>query len=133
VRLLGFFGFAGAMTIKGGWQRLWIVLSILFGVPAFLIAYDINSRGFAEVAWAGDNQAFWKAARQAPGLANCDWSTAKSDSSFDGSAFVSCKTTDPLTPALLWALFPAALMAAIGLTVRWVYRGFRPTADTKVA
>jgi hypothetical protein len=108
-----------------GWRRLWIVLSILLGAPTFLIAYT-DSRGFASVPWSGDNNAFWSAARNTTELSNCDWATAKASPSYDGASYyVSCSTNNAFWSALLWALLPAALMAIGGLTVRWVYRGFR--------
>jgi hypothetical protein len=109
-----------------GWRRLWIVLSILFGVPTFLLAYDSSSSAYADIAWNGDNNAFWSAAYADPALRDCDWNTAKAANAGGAYAMVSCNTKYPLFPALLWALAPALLMAVVGLVVRWIYRGFRP-------
>lgn len=109
-----------------GWRRLWIVLSILFAVPTFLLVYDSYSTAFADIAWNGDNNAFWAAAYSEPALRECDWPTAKAEPAIGTYSMVTCKTNDPFMPALLWSLFPAVLMAAVGLTIRWIYRGFRP-------
>jgi hypothetical protein len=109
-----------------GWRRLWIVLSILFGLPAFLLAYDSSSSAYADIAWNGDNKAFWSAAYADPALRDCDWQTAKAADAVGAYVMVSCNTEHPLFPALLWALAPAFLMAVVGLAVRWIYRGFRP-------
>lgn len=110
-----------------GWRRLWIVLSIILGALAFLAAYDANSSGFAEVKYTDgmSNAAFWQKARESSALSDCDWTTAKADAGFSDSMFVTCTNKNPAGPAFLWALAPAAFMAAAGLTIRWIYRGFR--------
>ena len=108
-----------------GWRRLWLVLSVLLGAFAFLLANDNYSQAWADVAWNGDNEAFWQAAHANPRLSNCDWGTAEAKYPNGGSYTVYCQTADPWLFALIWAFFPAVIMAAVGLTVRWVYRGFR--------
>lgn len=111
-----------------GWRRLWIVLSILLGAVTYLIEYDAYSRASAFIEYQGNNEDFWRLAHRTRALGNCDWATAKADTEYPNSHgyVVSCTNADPWLFASLWALLPAALMAAIGLTVRWIYRGFRP-------
>ena len=43
------------------------------------------------------------------------------DAPYDGFTMVTCDTNDPYTPALLWALVPAVLMAGVILTMRWFF------------
>jgi hypothetical protein len=104
-------------------RRLWIVLSILLGVLSAMVAYKENSHAFAIVEDPDGmaDQAFWGKAKADPGLSNCNWNTARHDAPYDGHAMVTCDTRDPFTPALLWALMPAALMAAFILIVRRTY------------
>jgi len=108
-----------------GWRRLWIVLSIVFGALAFWVAFDANYRIWADVPWHGDNDAFWSAAHANPQLHDCNWETAEAKYPIGEMYTVYCITKDPFTPALLWALMPALFMALVGLTIRWIYRGFR--------
>ena len=104
-------------------RRLWIVLSIILGVLAAMVAYREHRHAFAIVAYPDgmSDQAFWAKARADPALSSCAWNTAHHDAPYDGHAMVTCDTRDPLTPALPWAFLPAALMAAFVLTVRRIY------------
>lgn len=119
-----------ARKTMSGWRRLWIVSSVVFGVLAFLIAHENNSRASSYVSWNGNDEAFWSAAYADPALAGCDWRTAEAKYPIAGSYSVSCETRDPFTPALPWAFLPAMFMAVVGLTLRWIYRGFRPRAPS---
>lgn len=119
-----------------GWRRLWIVLSILSGVPVFLIAYSDASSGNAyitadEKIRSLEGQEFWnklfeQAKRERPELQSCELATLQMTHSYDWSYSVTCDRRNAFLPALLWALFPAVVMWTVGKTTRWVYRGFRP-------
>ena len=113
-----------------GWRRLWLVLSVLFGALAFWIAHDSYSRAWAHVPWNGDNKAFWSAAHSNPRLSECDWSTAEAKYPIGHEYTVYCETRYPFTRALPWAFVPALFMAAVGLAIRWIYRGFRQSKGT---
>lgn len=112
-----------------GWRRLWIVLSILFAIPAALIAWQPQHSDLLTVKRGSANDDVWAIARSRNGLSRCDWGTAQAKylwNEDEGDLYsVECDDKDPLTPALLWSFFPALLMAGVGLTIRWVYRGFR--------
>ena len=119
-----------------GWRRLWIVLSILLGVPAFLIAYQDGSRGYAYIDASQEtrslkgqqfwNQLFEQAKHDRTELRSCIPATVRMDHSYEWSYSITCDRRDAFFPALLWALLPATLMWFIGKTIRWIYRGFRP-------
>jgi hypothetical protein len=104
-------------------RRLWIVLSIALGVLSGMVAYKEYRQSFAIFEYPDGvaDQAFWTKAKADPQLASCNWNTAIHDAPYDGYAMVTCDTTDPYVPALVWALFPAALMAAFILIVRRAY------------
>ena len=126
-----------------GWRRLWILLSVLAGVSAFLIAYQDGSRGYAYVTADQEIQAlngkqFWRklfaqAMRERPELRSCIPATVEMDHSYEWRYSITCDRDDALFPAMLWALLPAALMWLVGTTVRWVYRGFRPLPAVEIA
>jgi hypothetical protein len=109
-----------------GWRRLWIVLSVIFGALAFTEAWHDYSHASAWVAYDGNSVAFWARARADEGLRGCDVSTMRTGYQSGNGWWVSCDTSDPFTPALLWFFAPGMAMAVIGLTVRWIWRGFRP-------
>jgi hypothetical protein len=111
-----------------GWRRLWIALSVLFAIPTAFLAYEVNSRLGATIAYIGDDEKFWRSAHEEPDLSGCNWRTAEATFRTGNGWWVACQAHDPITPAFLWALVPALLMAVGGLLVRWVYRGFRPTS-----
>ncbi len=113
-----------------GWRRLWIVLSLLLGIPAGLIAYDAHDSTYAYVPYTAGmkNEAFWQAAYRHPVLQDCVWSTAEAMPPIGDEAMVTCSISGALDMALVWALAPGLLLGALGLTIRWIYRGFRPPA-----
>jgi len=114
--------------MMSGWRRLWIVLSILLGVPAGLIAYDaqrhyVYERYTVETAQAGVDNEGRRAMRicsQVPRIA-----ARQDEYGPDYTLSFSCKPKNAGFLAFLWALLPGALLAAIGLTSRWIYRGFK--------
>ncbi len=109
-----------------GWRRLWIVASLLFGALTYLVAYDNYRRASALMDFNGDSEAFWMAAHHNRELGNCIWATAKADHWTGTTYMISCQNADPWLFASLWAFLPAIILAVVGITVRWVYRGFRP-------
>ena len=119
-----------------GWRRLWIVLSILIGVPTLLIAYHDGSHVNAYITadqkiQSLTGQQFWdqlalQAKRERSELGSCIPATVRMEHAYEWSYSITCDRNDALVPALLWALLPAALMWAVGKTMRWIYRGFRP-------
>ena len=104
-------------------RRLWIVLSIALGILSGMVAYKAYRQSYAIVEYPDGvtDQAFWTNAKADPELASCNWNTAHRDAPFDGQAMVTCDTRDPFLPTLLWALLPAALLAALILLVRKTY------------
>ena len=123
-----------------GWRRLWIVLSVLLGVPAFAIAY-----GNASKAYVYEEPSDYVKTLQGQGYADAYFAEAKrshtelnacilSTARVEGNS-ITCDR-DPYNAALAgigWALLPAMIMMAFGLTIRWVYRGFRsPKASADV-
>jgi len=126
------------LSPMSGWRRLWIVLSILTGIPTALVGWTewYTERAFVtapEELHSLESKAFTKAMgdlalQQNPAMANCAPRTMRANASFDWSYDITCTRPVALAAAiaLLLALVPATLMAAVGLTVRWIYRGFRP-------
>lgn len=125
-----------------GWRRLWIVLSVLFGLLTALAAHDeyndvytwyTPSSALDKLAGKDFYRAlFAEASKQNAELKNCDLKTV--DISRSGSDYIiKCKTHTAfaVTFALLWALLPAAFMYVTGKTARWVYRGFRPPNNSR--
>ena len=109
-----------------GWRRLWIVLSVVLGGISFAIALDAYSRASAVVPYHGNGDtAFWQRAQESPSLRDCEAATMKAEFETGDGWWVSCQNGDPYTPAFLWAIVPAVFMAAVGLTLRWIYKGFR--------
>lgn len=124
-----------------GWQRIGVVLAILFGVPAFLIAYSENDSAYGYVI-PSDNvkafkgQEFWNALYQQAQkddpdrYRGCIQSTIKLRApygDYDSSYTVSCQktVTYAVTNSILWALLPGMIFWVIGMTVAWVIAGFR--------
>lgn len=133
------------MSKLSGWRRLWIVLSVLSGVPVGLIAWDTWKTELAFVT-ADDRaqnlprDAFIKAMNakareQNPNMANCANHTTRGQNVGGWDYEISCARPLPLVAliAFLFALLPGAVMALCGLTIRWVYRGFRAAGDSPVA
>lgn len=114
-----------------GWRRLWIALSVVFGLGAFALAWNANANVLADISYDGNDAAFWERARADAQLQACDPLTMRTVFRGTNGWYVSCETKDPFTPALLWSIVPALIMALIGLVVRWIYRGFRRAEITK--
>lgn len=119
-----------------GWRRLWFVLSILFAVPAYAIAYSTYGwASFTVTLSPSENDApnrdtiFWERAFQHPSAEHCLQRTMKADSYFGGGFTVTCdnKADHAFGRSILWAALPAFLMWMLGSVARWVYRGFRPS------
>jgi hypothetical protein len=122
-----------------GWKRLWIVLSLLAGVPIFLIQYneDTNttvyhtpSRSIAalkdQAFW---NALYWEAHAKQPSLKGCILPTVEMKKESYGLGYsIECERTfvSAANPAIFYAAFPALFMWLVGWTLHWVYRGFRP-------
>ena len=104
-------------------RRLWIVLSIILGALSAIIGYKEHREATAIIDYPDGiaDQAFWAKAKADAALSNCDWNTAHHDAPYDGQTMVTCDTRDPFSAALLWALLPAAIMAAFVLAVRQTY------------
>ena len=116
-----------------GWRRVWVVLSILFGLPAAYIAYDTNmaretfyGRTQAEIDdadWRGVEAQLNCTARTGTHRTLSSYTT-EDRGKFD--VYFTCRKRNSLGFALALGLAPALLMAAVGLTMRWIWRGFRP-------
>ena len=112
-----------------GWRRLWIVASILLGIPALIIGYDSEKQfsSYQDAIGNESNAAFWARVRLAPALEDCDWGSAKAEHSYGKSYRITCRNPNRHVAALMWASLPAFLLALVGLTLRWIYHGFRPS------
>lgn len=132
--------FAQERGPMNGWQRLGVVLSVLFGVPTFLGVYSDNTRAWGTVypsqeVRALEGQAFWNAlyrqAEQAdPEMyGGCIRSTIRMEAPTEsfGSYSVTCEKSAfyAASRSILWAFLPAAIIWTIGLTVAWVAAGFK--------
>lgn len=117
-----------------GWRRLWIVLSVIFGVAAGVVSWQPTYSEYVVVdpTTFKDWDEFWKLPMVETAMSNCGAGTIRARFAFGSGASTNyrleCPAKDPLTTSLLWALVPGLIMAAVGLIVRWVYRGFRPLA-----
>lgn len=116
-----------------GWRRLWIVLSIIFGVFAAIISWQPTRHDYVQVSnTIKTNDDLWGTSQMQDELTHCVPYSAKATYAYGyGSTYtyvVECDEKDPVTTSFLWALFPALLMAVVGLTVRWIYSGFRPAS-----
>lgn len=115
-----------------GWRRLWIVLSLVFGAFAAMLTWDPTHTEYVTLeagqftTW--DN--FWKLPKVEAATKNCGAGRVRGEYGWGGDTSptytLECPAKDPLGTSLLWALLPAVVMAAVGLIVRWIYRGFRP-------
>lgn len=146
-----------------GWRRLWVVLSLVTGLPLLWQAYQpytdyeyLDRVAAYDARWMAEDalrskmncqpyKGTWKpravypeefVMRNVPPIAR--------PKGYESDAFTPPKElwNKPAKQQLYnislecpgkipnenwwWALVPAALMAAVGLTVRWIYRGFRP-------
>lgn len=112
-----------------GWRRLWIVLSLIAGVPTFAIAFDADKLWIYRSTGNPDEMRRILAEevviirRQ---CANPPSRIAAEDSGGFYTFAFRCERNSAYFRALLWALLPALVMAGIGYVIRWVYRGFRP-------
>lgn len=88
-----------------------------------MIAYKEHRRAIAIIEYPDGmtSEMFWSKAKANAALSNCDWNTARNDPPYEGQAMVTCDNRDPYSAALLWALLPAALMAAFVNAVRLTY------------
>lgn len=119
------------MTRIGGWWRLWIVASVLLGALTWLATsqtrdiYSTRSYMTESEAreWVQDQGLRAKACDIA-GLPRV--SASPDDRGYYAGSF-SCTSDRQYILSFIYALIPAALLAAIGLTCRWVWRGFRGT------
>lgn len=114
---------------RTGWQRLWIVLSLLLGVPSAFIAWGVYSRSYATVSYSIKElgaPAFWQRAEQEPKLDRCVQSTMRAQYySYSNDTGISCDNKPPIDQTVLWFLIPGGILWLIGATVAWVVRGFR--------
>lgn len=124
-----------------GWQRLGVVLSVLFGLPTFLAVYADQDSAWGAVypteqVKSLEGQAFWNALYRQAEQADpdryrgCIRSTIRMEapaSGFDSSYSITCEKTALYagSRAILWALLPAVVIWTIGLTIAWVVAGFK--------
>lgn len=117
---------------------MWVVVSVLTGLPAFGIAYDAqrSDRVYLEVpepARGYESDAFarfmWRQYRSEP-IAGCDPATLKMFHSYEWTYVASCDRTpwSRTVRSLGLATLPGLLIGLIGFVIMWVYRGFRPKA-----
>jgi hypothetical protein len=124
-----------------GWERIGVVLAILFGVPAFLIAYSQNDSAYGSVYPANDvktlkGQEFWNAiysqaqADDPERYKGCISSTVEMRApigEYDQSYSISCDKTvkHAVRKSILWGLLPGFIFWIFGVTVAWIISGFK--------
>lgn len=123
-----------------GWERIGVVLSLLFGVPAFYIAYDMNSKAYGyvypdEVVKTLKGQLFWdslylQAQKERPELyKGCIQRSVEmtAPSNNYGGYTITCEKTwkHAFKESIIWGFLPAILIWGIGLTIGWIVQGFR--------
>jgi len=113
-----------------GWRRLWVVASILLGAPTLLIAMSVKDfqesmRNEKDVSvatrWVNDTTLEMRSRCNPKEVAKAEWDSY--GGGYTGYAY--CTTKQQIALSFLFALLPGALLAALGLTIRWIYRGFR--------
>lgn len=125
-----------------GWQRIGVVLSLLLGFPAFLLAYSENDSAYLTIypsseVEALEGQAFWDALwlqaynDRPEELDGCDVTTVRMRAPYSdyGGYSVSCEKgfAYAARQSILWGLLPGAIVFAIGYTIAWIIAGFRRT------
>lgn len=117
-----------------GWQRLWLVFSLLFGVPAWFLGYEAYKTATFLVEMPVQptsskverDKLFWQRAYAHHEAEPCRGALSISYS-FSDSHYVTCDTpTRGRANALQWALLPGLIFGVIGYTIGWIIRGFRP-------
>lgn len=123
-----------------GWERIGIVLAILFGIPAFLIAYSENDSAYRSVYPSATTSslegqkfrdALWQDAQdQFPDeFDGCIFSTVEMQapySEYSGYS-VTCEknVVHAVSHSILWGLLPGFVFWLIGLSIAWVIAGFK--------
>lgn len=121
-----------------GWERIGVILSVLFGVPSFLIAFDTNksAEGFVttiEKFDSIDNQKTWNTiylaanAQNPDRFKNCIPNTLNIKSYGDGFQFrVRCDHSKffAFRTSAFWAFIPGIFLFLLGYLVAWVRAGF---------
>ena len=124
-----------------GWERIGVVLAILFGVPAFLIAYSENDSAYGSVYPTTDvkalkGQEFWNAlysqaqADDPERYKGCISSTIEMTApigNYDRSSSSSCDKTvkHAVRTSILWGLLPGFIFWIFGVTIAWIISGFK--------
>lgn len=122
-----------------GWERLGVIFAVVFGVPAFLLAYETNESSIAFVSTvekigAVDSQAKWNTiylaanAQNPDAFKNCQWNTLKIRHYGDGYHYkVECRNykISAVKLSLVWAFIPGIVLFLIGGLVAWVRAGFK--------
>jgi hypothetical protein len=118
------------MQKMGGWWRLWVVASVLLGVPTWIISANTHDVSDYQSDMTRVEAEAWVARAQAKvhrcGLSGKPDIAAQPDISgglYSGSFY--CTSDRQYILSYFYALLPGAILAAIGLTGRWVFRGFR--------
>lgn len=123
-----------------GWERLATVAAALCATPAFFIGFTDNDSRYVyfrpsdKVFGASTDQAkidaaYAEALSANPELEDCRGGTAKVSGLRRGAfADVACETTEltAVLGGLRYAVWPIAFFWILVVSVRWVYRGFRP-------
>lgn len=110
----------------GGWWRIWVVASVLLGAFVLLVSADTNDiYNYAQSPTRAEAETYARSESirlcGAPGYGSVS-------PKYDNSAFeatVACRSSGLIARTFLFAFFPALILATIGLTLRWIIRGFR--------
>ncbi len=127
--------------MMNGWERIGVVLAILFGVPAFLIAYSENDSAYGSVypteeVKALKGQEFWNAlysqaqTNDPERYKGCISSTVEMRppiGTYDQSYSISCDKTVAyaISNSILWGLLPGFVFWIFGITIAWIIAGFK--------
>lgn len=127
------------MSEWSGWKRLWLVLSLLFGLPIAAVYFESSETMYRSVPFTAaesnlpqpqlDNL-FWPRAWKIAREAGCQETTAKVDKEigYDGSGYtITCnpRLKSRIGYAVLYGAIPGLIFWIIGFLVAWIREGFR--------
>lgn len=125
------------MSDWNGWQRLWLVFTLMFGLPLAWFAWADSERASFDVPLTAIEAAlpkaerdhlFWRKALHEPAGRNCIEETMEADGKdYRGGFYVKCSNEWKyrFKQALFLGGMPGLILYIIGFAVAWVRRGFR--------
>lgn len=122
----------------GGWWRLWVVISVVFGAAVFAINFNPNP---AKLEWSEQvpdgvkvDYEKWRddrlAGRKCAEGFTFPLDLSQRDTPNSRVVTMWCTPTPNYLKPLGFALIPGALLLIVGLTFAWVWAGFRSRQQT---